>query len=558
MKLHTDRSKGSLLVILSFCSAFLLTMQSVFFPLSKRIDFNDSAIYQYIGYLVTTGRTPYVDAFDHKGLYLYFINAIGYFINPKWGMWIVLWLSMAAAIIIVYIICAHFLNTLHSVLITVIIATGIAAGFWDGDTPDFFAMIWNLAAVCCLLSYFERDSLPRGKTVVIGMVTAVSFWMKQTLIIGTLTLCACIMAESACRKKWKLCLDDCVFFLSGFFVTSLPVILWLVKRNAFMAMIRDYFIFNFTYVGLHPTAMRITSAFVSFITTPSIFPVVPCILFQLLTMLKDLRKNKKASVDKMFLFGAISFVIALFFLILPGNAYVQYVMSLFPSALLIYISTLKKIGTADSAETKKETALLIAACVLIAGLNLRTENSYRRFFWKEKPQEIEERDYIIKNTEKADTIAIISPHYVGLYIAAGRDSATRECYVQLSHFEKLEESLNADMAFWNDYLNSLRQSRPRMILLDRHYYHNENLNMLLREILDQYIEVGKSTNFRFYVRERFEGEQIPAFVSKTTVLEDGVFISIPSEMIEAYQKGEITIDDFMTLFDKQVEDDRLF
>ena len=558
MRTHEYKMRSLCGIAFVISSAFFLTMQTVFFPLSKRIDFNDSAIYQYIGYLLCTERVPYVDAFDHKGLYFYFINAVGYFISPKWGMWPLIWVTMAIIIAVVYKTAKKFLNSAASFYLTAIIVTGIAAGFWDGDTPDYFAMALNFIAFYILSDYFFYYKLSSTQALLVGVLTAGAFWMKQNLIIGTIVVCGCIIIDSFIQKQFKKSGEYIIAFMFGFALASLPAIGWLYYKNAIHAMIDNYFLFNFKYMDFHPTTARRMEAFSYFITRPSILPVVICTLTLLLSMLKNVNPRVNCQNKKMFVFGVISFIITIILLVLPGNAYVNYVLSLFPPALLIYISTLKIISTIDSFGTRIGTVLLITACVLIAGLNLRTEYSYLKSFWKEKPQEAEERAYIIENSDKDDNIAIISPHYVGLYIAASRDSATRDFYVQLSHFENLEESLDTDVIFWNDYLNSLRQSKPRMILLDRHYYNNENLNILLREILDQYIEVGKSTNFRFYVRERFEGEHIPAFVSKTTVLEDEVLISVPSEMIEAYQNGEITIDDFMTLFDKQWENGQQF
>ena len=46
----------------------------------------DSPIFQYMGYSMLQGKIPYTDLFDHKGLLLYWINALGYLIHPKYGV----------------------------------------------------------------------------------------------------------------------------------------------------------------------------------------------------------------------------------------------------------------------------------------------------------------------------------------------------------------------------------------------------------------------------------------------------------------------------------------
>ncbi len=46
----------------------------------------DSQIFQYMGFAISQGKIPYVDLFDHKGLLLYLINALGYIINKNVGV----------------------------------------------------------------------------------------------------------------------------------------------------------------------------------------------------------------------------------------------------------------------------------------------------------------------------------------------------------------------------------------------------------------------------------------------------------------------------------------
>lgn len=46
----------------------------------------DSQIFQYIGFALTQGKVPYTDIFDHKGLLIYWIDALGILISKDWGI----------------------------------------------------------------------------------------------------------------------------------------------------------------------------------------------------------------------------------------------------------------------------------------------------------------------------------------------------------------------------------------------------------------------------------------------------------------------------------------
>lgn len=69
-----------LLFLVSFCFNFIFSGSTT--PLYKSMSI-DSAIFQEIGLAILHGKIPYTDIFDHKGLYLYMIDALGLAINSK-------------------------------------------------------------------------------------------------------------------------------------------------------------------------------------------------------------------------------------------------------------------------------------------------------------------------------------------------------------------------------------------------------------------------------------------------------------------------------------------
>ena len=47
---------------------------------------NDSIIFQTVGKCWTEGVLPYVGTFENKGPLLFFVNAVGYLIYPRYGI----------------------------------------------------------------------------------------------------------------------------------------------------------------------------------------------------------------------------------------------------------------------------------------------------------------------------------------------------------------------------------------------------------------------------------------------------------------------------------------
>lgn len=62
----------------------------------------DSGIFQEMGVCLVQGGTPYVDLFDHKGPILWFIQALGIWISPRWGIMIMQSLSLFCTLILWY------------------------------------------------------------------------------------------------------------------------------------------------------------------------------------------------------------------------------------------------------------------------------------------------------------------------------------------------------------------------------------------------------------------------------------------------------------------------
>ena len=55
----------------------------------------DSAMFQTIGKYWVEGYLPYVDLYDHKGPMIFFINALGYGLGGRNGVYIIQVLSIA-------------------------------------------------------------------------------------------------------------------------------------------------------------------------------------------------------------------------------------------------------------------------------------------------------------------------------------------------------------------------------------------------------------------------------------------------------------------------------
>lgn len=92
-----------ILLLAAFLFVFLFSCTTS--PLYEHYPFwfhGDSGIFQEMGVCLAQGGTPYVDLFDHKGPMLWFVQALGIWCSPRWGIMALQSLSLFLTLILWY------------------------------------------------------------------------------------------------------------------------------------------------------------------------------------------------------------------------------------------------------------------------------------------------------------------------------------------------------------------------------------------------------------------------------------------------------------------------
>jgi len=526
----------------------LFTMQSPHFPLSRKLDIVDSAIYQYIGYLVTIGKVPYVDAFDHKGLLLYFINAIGYLINPKIGIWIVDFVFMALLCVLVYQLSSKFCSVPNSILVTIATIAGLGKHIFLVNTPDFYAVVLTYLILLALSGHYQGRDLRAGGILTAGLAAGAIFWLKYTMLLPVVCYCACIFLNELRRKNFKCCGRCVCFFSAGFLAVSSAVLLWLGAHRALRAMMRDYFGFNLQYRSYHESGFLQQEAFLKQITAPAIAVSICCVLIYLVSLLR--RGDVKTNQDNhMFFSGLVALAVSLAYCAMLGNAYIYYGLILFPGITMILICVLRRFAVPPK---RFVSVLSVLVTCGILGYGCFSVYASCKDYWygMDGFLEVESElvDYIENNTAPDESIAIVSTGLVGYYIETQRIAASRNNYIQWEHF-KFEDDTAFDKPFWDEYISEIEKTKPALIIFERASL-NSKILAAFSGILSQYSRAGISAVFSVYSRE-----DEPALYGDGNVGEDlidqGTF-TITEEMREAYQRGELTLEEIMEMVDKQI------
>ena len=85
----------AIVIIMLLSAGFVYYFSGTTSPVIPDYYGDDSAVFQVVGKAWTNGKIPYIQAFDHKGPFIFFVEALGYLIG-NYGVLLMQWLFMSA------------------------------------------------------------------------------------------------------------------------------------------------------------------------------------------------------------------------------------------------------------------------------------------------------------------------------------------------------------------------------------------------------------------------------------------------------------------------------
>ncbi len=214
--------------------------------------FNDSGDVQVF---VTTARcilrgdVLYRDVFDVKGPYHYVFYVLGLLMEDSsfLGIYLVESVLFMGYMVLAYKIASLYLdNAVLCVMVSgasAFVAT-VTYDMYGGGQCEEFVLPFLAMAMFIVLKYFRRQYPHRIKwyqVTVIGILTAVVFWIKYTLtglFLGIVLYVLCLQIK---ERKWKELGAYIGQFLAGFLIGSIPVLCYFGWHNAFADLWQVYF-----------------------------------------------------------------------------------------------------------------------------------------------------------------------------------------------------------------------------------------------------------------------------------------------------------------------------
>ncbi len=458
----------------SLIVTFFMTSISTFHPITSFNPSGDDAVYFAIGRMMHHGLMVYRDLFDHKGPMLYIIYYLGAGDNSKGVfIWLICLISCGLCIFFCYLISRLSLPPLFSIIVSSFILC-LLLRFPVYTSPEGLSIGCITVSIYIFQIYLKKGDISNIWIFVSGICCAICALLKPTTNSIWVVYCLAILCDCIINKKYQNIRKFVLLFSGGFFLIVLPIVLWLIKQNAFIPMLEDYIVFNNKYsktvfplygdVGIWTIRRRA----LFFILQDNLF-----LLSATATLLIYIIKN-----EKKLLLNALALIFAFFVASISGNTFGQYYMPIIPLCVAPMAEFFSWINL--NIKRGQIVTIIILMSILLQGTLMEVANTSRYILHQlqngvndEKQEYWVDAGKVIRSyTEKGDKIAVVGS-YSNFYTYSYRDSASQFLYT--TPISLVDETIMPE------YYKQLANCKPALILVP-----SDQLNQDLKKIMLKY------------------------------------------------------------------------
>lgn len=312
----------SFLLIMSFSTSPLFLNEGM-----------DSVVFKTMGRAWLDGRIPYRDIFDHKGPFLYLLNAFGQWMVPgRAGIFMLQCISFWMFLLCMWKTAAIFVGGWRRRLSMCLVLILAGAFFCEGNQCEE----WMLPFIAWCLYLLIRDisggrALSYVECLSVGVSFAAVFLIRPNdavMLIGGMTLGWFIVKTLYIGDKTFISLlFPLLWMTAGVALITLPFVIYFAAEGAFKDFVYGLIGFNFLYAGGGDDGLSHLEVLWKKIV---FFLPFACLLFVLY------RTERKG------LFGVLLPVVTLLLVLFGSSFFLHYFISLLPMYLVLFAVLLSK------------------------------------------------------------------------------------------------------------------------------------------------------------------------------------------------------------------------
>lgn len=380
------------------------------FPLSGALPETDSAVYLYMGKALQNGKIMYQDVFDHKGLILYLINALGIMLTGGsfTGVWLLEVVNVFAAALLAFkvvkLITAKQTVQYMTVFLSIAGLT-ISQLLTDGNLTEEYALPWITLALYICLKYFIDDAYRFSEIILLGISFTVIVFIRANMIAVFAAFMPLVLFQMFSEKKWKDIGKCAAGFLLGCVLVLLPVLGYHIATGSVADMMSYYFLFNLEYCS--ESAMPIWEVMWRLFCRLGLYSGM------LLAAGALFYKNRIFQMSIWF------YVVSLALASMSGRAHAHYAIILLPALLVPMGMLFDTLAGKEKVSSVKPYLIIGSALVLLqAGVSAATCR---------QPEKSEAVQYLLEHTEESDNVLVMGNYCIN-YLESNRSYANKFFY----------------------------------------------------------------------------------------------------------------------------------
>lgn len=234
-----------ILIITAIGIITICSKSSFLYPFNDWVDAN---CFFTVGKSMMNGLVVYKDLFEQKGLLLYFIHGLAWFISNDTFIGVYIFEVIACFIFLLY---SYKIMRLYCdsriILMIPIMAIFIytSNAFCHGDSAEELCFPFlTYSLYISLKALVKNKFISNRELLIIGMTAGCVFWIKFTLVgfyIGWFITLAIIIIMD---KNFKKLFYTLLYIILGIFIVTIPIIIYFVSNNAFIDLLKVYFYDN--------------------------------------------------------------------------------------------------------------------------------------------------------------------------------------------------------------------------------------------------------------------------------------------------------------------------
>lgn len=210
---------------------------------------DDSAIFQAVGKGWAEGYLPYVDLFENKGALIFFIDALGYMIYPRAGIFLLQIPAMYLSMLFAWRSLGLYLSGKAKFAAASFMLVFYALYYLDGNRTEEWSMPFLMASTYFFLRGLKEEKFSCPPLV--GLINGLGFGACVLLrTTNALPICCCVFLSMVFLIRvgeFKTLLKNAVNFCAGFAIIILPFVIYFAAHDALDDMLYGTILLNVAY-----------------------------------------------------------------------------------------------------------------------------------------------------------------------------------------------------------------------------------------------------------------------------------------------------------------------